>query len=48
MGKIEHLIDVVNNGNADAVAVADILHYDRKTVFEIKNEVIKNNIEMRI
>lgn len=48
MGKIEHLIDVVNKGNADAVAVADILHYDRKTVFEIKNEVKKKNIEMRI
>ena len=36
MGKIEHLIDVVNNGNADAVAVADILHYDRKPFLKLK------------
>jgi len=27
-GKIEHIIDVINNGSADAVAIASMLHYD--------------------
>jgi imidazole glycerol-phosphate synthase subunit HisF len=36
MGKPEHLIDVVLNGGADAVAMADILHYKRAGIGEIR------------
>jgi len=36
MGKPDDLIDVVNMGYADAVAMADILHYNRYTVGEIR------------
>jgi len=32
MGKVEHLVDVVQQGHADAVAMADILHYGRATL----------------
>jgi cyclase len=36
MGKIEHLAEVVNQGHADAVAMADILHYKRMTLPDIR------------
>ncbi|MDP3871350.1 MAG: imidazole glycerol phosphate synthase cyclase subunit [Methyloversatilis sp.] len=29
MGSLDHLIDVCGRGKADAVAIADVLHYDR-------------------
>ncbi len=37
MGGIEHLIEVVREGKADAVAMADILHYDREDLAEIRD-----------
>lgn len=36
MGKPEDLLPVVNEGHADAVAMADILHYKRSTIGEIR------------
>nr|WP_233120963.1 imidazole glycerol phosphate synthase cyclase subunit [Chlorobium sp. KB01] len=36
MGKPEDLVDVVNMGHADAVAMADILHYNRSDIGEIR------------
>jgi cyclase len=36
MGKAEDLIEVVREGNADAVAMADILHYKRAEIGEIR------------
>lgn len=36
MGKAEDLIEVVRKGNADAVAMADILHYKRAEIGEIR------------
>jgi cyclase len=36
MGTVDHLIDVIQKGKADAVAMADILHYERMTLGEIK------------
>ena len=36
MGKLFDLANVVQNGKADAVAVADALHYDRFTIREMK------------
>jgi len=36
MGRIEHLIDVVTNGGADAVAMADILHYERASLPDVR------------
>lgn len=36
MGKPEDVVDVVKNGSADAVAMADILHYGRATVGDIR------------
>jgi cyclase len=36
MGKPEHLLTVVNEGGADAVAMADILHYKRAGIGDIR------------
>lgn len=47
MGSIEHLIDVVEQGKADAVAMADILHYKRKELSEIRCEAQKAGVKVR-
>jgi cyclase len=40
MGKVEDLLEVVREGSADAVAMADILHYGRTTVPAIRSAAI--------
>ncbi len=47
MGKIQDLVDVVEIANVDAVAMADIIHYNRKNIYEIRNELIKTNVLVR-
>lgn len=37
MGAPEHLVEVVNQGHADAAAMADILHYERSTISAIRD-----------
>ena len=47
MGKPDDLIDVVNIGGADAVAMADILHYGRATVGLIRSAAQTADIRVR-
>jgi imidazole glycerol-phosphate synthase subunit HisF len=47
MGKAQDLIDVVQQGDADAVAMADILHYQRATMGEIRRAAQAAGIEVR-
>lgn len=47
MGNPEDMIDAVFNGNADAVAMADILHYNRATIDDIRCAAISAGIEVR-
>jgi imidazole glycerol-phosphate synthase subunit HisF len=47
MGSAQHLVDVVKQGHADAVAMADILHYNRSTLPEIRQEVQADGIQVR-
>lgn len=47
MGSSEHLVDVVKNGHADAVAMADILHYNRSTIPAIREIAVASGIEVR-
>jgi cyclase len=47
MGKPQDVVDVVQQGNANAVAIADSLHYERYKIQEIKEYAIKSGIEMR-
>jgi cyclase len=47
MGKPEDMIEVVKQGGADAVAMADILHYGRATIADIRRAAQAANIEVR-
>ena len=47
MGNPEDVVDAVLNGNADAVAMADILHYNRATINNIRCAAISAGIEVR-
>jgi imidazole glycerol-phosphate synthase subunit HisF len=48
MGKPEDVLDVVQQGEADAVAMADFLHYRRGTVGDIRRVAQAAGIEVRI
>ncbi len=47
MGKPEDLTEVVLKGGADAVAMADILHYKRSTLAEIRQVATDSGIQVR-
>jgi imidazole glycerol-phosphate synthase subunit HisF len=47
MGKFEHLREVVIDGRSDAVAMADILHYRRSTLPEIRAQALGAGIDVR-
>lgn len=46
-GKMEHLFDVVDNGLADAVAIADALHYSRMELSDIRSAALEKGINVR-
>jgi imidazole glycerol-phosphate synthase subunit HisF len=47
MGTVAHLADVVERGHADAVAIADVLHWDRLTLEEIRAEADRSGVPVR-
>lgn len=47
MGKPEHVVDAVRDGEADAVAMADILHYRRATMMDIRKAALDAGIHVR-
>jgi len=47
MGKLEDITPVVNEGHADAVAMAHVLHYDNLTIGNIRSYCIENTIPVR-
>jgi cyclase len=47
MGSTDHLIDVVKNGHADAVAMADILHYNRMQLPQIRTAALNAGLHVR-
>lgn len=47
MGRPEDLIEVARDGRADAVAMADILHYKRKTLHEIRQAATEAGLPVR-
>jgi imidazole glycerol-phosphate synthase subunit HisF len=48
MGNVQDLVDVVKIGRTDAVAMADILHYNRMTFHEIRQEARTHGIEVSV
>ena len=47
MGTVEHLFDAVERGAADAVAMADVLHYERMTLEEIRDAALARGLPVR-
>jgi cyclase len=47
-GTIEHIVDVLKNGEADAALAASIFHYGQHTVGEVKEILAKQGIPVRI
>ena len=47
MGSPEDAIDAVNNGGADAIAMADILHYERATIGDVRNACRSAGLQVR-
>jgi imidazole glycerol-phosphate synthase subunit HisF len=47
MGGVEHLIEVVKSGRADAVAMADVLHYDRVSLSQMRDAAASAGIQVR-
>lgn len=47
MGIMDHLVDVVRQGHADAVAMADILHYGRATIAQVRAAALAAQLDVR-
>lgn len=47
MGAAEHIRDVVIDGNADAVAIAHMLHYDKAKVPELRQWALSEGLPVR-
>lgn len=48
MGAFEHLMEAVRIGNADAVAMADILHYNRSSLQALRAEARTAGLPVRV
>lgn len=48
MGCMDDLVDVVKNGHADAVAMADALHYNRLTLAQIRDDATAAGLDVRM
>jgi cyclase len=44
----DHLVEVVRDGHADAVAMADILHYGRAALAEVRTHAVAGGIPVRM
>ena len=47
VGNLQHLVDGVNDGGADAVLAASIFHYGEYTIQEAKQYMSDKEIEVR-
>jgi imidazole glycerol-phosphate synthase subunit HisF len=48
MGNVDHLVEVLITGRADAVAMADILHWNRMDLGSIRVAALARNLPVRI
>lgn len=46
-GNIEHVINLIKKSNCSGVVIGSALHYKKFTVKELKNRLMKNNIDLR-
>ena len=48
VGELEHLVEGVKQGRADAVLAASIFHFGEYTIEEAKRRMAANGIEVRL
>jgi cyclase len=46
MGTLEHALAAIEQGNADAIAMAHVLHYNKLTIDAIRSYLIDHGIEV--
>ena len=47
-GKLEHFVDVINQGGADAVLAASLFHYRELEIMDVKRYLAANHIPVRM
>lgn len=47
MGRPEDIVPAVTQGRADAVAIADLLHYERATIGEVREVAVREGFPVR-
>ncbi|MCU9951392.1 imidazole glycerol phosphate synthase subunit HisF [Pseudomonas sp. PDM13] len=47
MGKVEHMVDAAKLARPDAIAMADVLHYNRMTIDEIRSAALAAELPVR-
>ncbi|CAA6605017.1 Imidazole glycerol phosphate synthase, cyclase subunit HisF [Rhodospirillaceae bacterium LM-1] len=47
MGRIEHFFDVVSRGQADAVAMAHVLHYSQLSIEDVRRQALAQHLPVR-
>lgn len=47
MGRMDHLIDLLEQTDIDAIAIANVLHYETISLSDIREQLKKMNIEVR-
>lgn len=47
MGTLQHATDVVIEGNAEAVAMANVLHYGKYTLDQVRTHCLENEMNVR-
>jgi cyclase len=47
MGSIDHFVEAARDGGADAVSMADVLHYDRMSIPEIRAAAVSAGLTVR-
>ena len=47
MGNIEHATSVIKDSKADAIAIANVLHYGKISISMLRNKLIDENINVR-
>jgi len=46
MGTLDHALEAIVDGGADAIAMAHVLHYNKLTVDAIRNHLMQHGIEV--
>ena len=47
MGNAGHLRGIFSEGMADGAAMANVLHYDKETISDLRREMIASGIDVR-